>query len=157
MKDVQCYELFGEIALKNHAFSFFSCLKHYSLITKINAYVVKVSQTTNKQHQIKLMTLWKSQRCSTPDCLINISHRILTIKEEALRYGTKHHILPRAVNDISVKTAIEKQIYYIEKDITLLSNSLIETIKHSTLKIFNTAKQLCRKKHNVELHTILLD
>ena len=22
MKDVQCYELFGEIALKNHAFSF---------------------------------------------------------------------------------------------------------------------------------------
>ena len=24
MKDVQCYELFGGIALKNHAFSFFS-------------------------------------------------------------------------------------------------------------------------------------
>ena len=23
MKDVQCYELFGRIALKNHAFSFF--------------------------------------------------------------------------------------------------------------------------------------
>ena len=23
MKDVQCYELFGGIALKNHAFSFF--------------------------------------------------------------------------------------------------------------------------------------
>ena len=24
MKDVQCYELFGEIALKNYAFSFYS-------------------------------------------------------------------------------------------------------------------------------------
>ena len=104
------------------------------------------------------MTLWKSQRRSTPDCLINISHRILTIKEEeALRYCLKHHILPRSVNDISVKTAIEKQIYYIKKDITLLPNSLIEAIKHSTLKCLNAAKQLCRKKCNVELHKILLD
>ena len=57
MKDVQCYELFGGIALKNHAFSiFFACLQYYSLITKINAYVVKVSQNTNKQHQIKKFT-----------------------------------------------------------------------------------------------------
>ena len=110
-----------------------SCLEYYSLISKVNAYVVKASQTTNKHHQIKLMTLWKSQRRSTPNCLINISHRILTIKEEeALRYGLKHHILPRSVNDISVKTAIEKQIYYLKKDITLLPNSLIEAIKHST-------------------------
>ena len=65
---------------------------------------------------------------------------------------TKYRILPRSINDVSVKTAIEKQIYYIKKDITLLPNSLIEAIKHSTLKIFNTAKQLCRKKLNVELH-----
>ena len=27
MKDVQCYELFGGIALKNHAFSFFSTFR----------------------------------------------------------------------------------------------------------------------------------
>ena len=119
---------------------------------------MKVSQTTNKQHQIKLVTLWKSHRRSTPDCLINISHQILTIKEEeALRYDLKHHILSRSVNDISVKITIEKQIYYIMKDITLFPNSLIEAIKHSTLKILNTAKQLCRKKLNVELHKILLD
>ena len=79
-----------------------------------------------KEHQIKLMTLWKSQRRSTPDCLINISHRILTIKEEeALRCGLKHHILPRSVNDISVKTAIEKQIYYIKKDIALLIITMV--------------------------------
>ena len=56
-----------------------------------------------------------------------------------------------------MKTAIEKQIYHIKKDITLLPNSLIEDIKHATLKKFNTAKQLCRKKHNTELHKILLD
>ena len=61
------------------------------------------------------------------------------------------------MNDISVKTAIEKHIYYLKKDITLLPNSLIEAIKHSTLKFLNAAKQLCRKKTNVELHKILLD
>ena len=55
-----------------------------------------------------------------------------------------------------MKSAIEKQIYYIKKDIALLPNSLIEAIKHSKLQFFNTAKQLCRKKHNVELHNILL-
>ena len=92
-----------------------------------------MSQTINKQHQIKLMTIWKSQRRSTPDCLINIRYRILTIKEEeALRYGLKHPMLPRSVNDIGMKTAIDKQIYYIKKDITLLPNSLIEAMKHST-------------------------
>ena len=40
MKDVQCYELFGGIALKNHAFSFFSffiyvCLIYVCLLTEI--------------------------------------------------------------------------------------------------------------------------
>ena len=29
MKDVQCYELFGGIALKNHAFSFFFFISCY--------------------------------------------------------------------------------------------------------------------------------
>ena len=84
------------------------------------------------------MTLWKSQGRSTPDCLINISHRILTTnEEEALRYCMKHHILPRSVNDINVRTAIEKQIYYIKKDITLLPNSLIEAMNcsHEALHI----------------------
>ena len=34
MKDVQCYELFGGIALKNHAFSFFS----FSVLSAKNSY-----------------------------------------------------------------------------------------------------------------------
>ena len=32
MKDVQCYELFGGIALKNHAFLFISC--YFNLIKR---------------------------------------------------------------------------------------------------------------------------
>ena len=56
-----------------------------------------------------------------------------------------------------MKTVIEKQIYHTKKEITLLPNTLFEAIKHSTLIFFNAAKQLCRKKYNVELHKILLD
>ena len=35
MKDVQCYELFGGIALKNHAFSFFITFYYLLLILMI--------------------------------------------------------------------------------------------------------------------------
>ena len=70
-------------------------------------------------------------------------------------YGAKLSKYSKKI--ISVKTAIAKQIYYIKKVITLLPISLIEAIKHSTLKFFSDAKQLCRKKYNVELHKIPLD
>ena len=36
MKDVQCYELFGGIALKNHAFSFSFCFIHSMRHTCLN-------------------------------------------------------------------------------------------------------------------------
>ena len=40
MKDVQCYELFGGIARKNHAFSFFnSCLREWVCLAELTLYV----------------------------------------------------------------------------------------------------------------------
>ena len=36
MKGVQCYELFGGVALKNHAFSFHTQCQTYSPVTKTN-------------------------------------------------------------------------------------------------------------------------
>ena len=55
-----------------------------------------------------------------------------------------------------MKTAIDKQIYYIMKDIALLPDSLIEAMKHSALKFCNTGKQLCRNFLYIQLHKILL-
>ena len=41
MKDVHCYELFGGIALKNHAFSYY--LKHVAnVILDVNVYVNRI-------------------------------------------------------------------------------------------------------------------
>ena len=47
---------------------------------------------------------------------------MLIKEEEALQYCLKLHILPRSVNDVNLTTAIEKQMYNIMKDITLLPN-----------------------------------
>ena len=42
MKDVQCYELFGGIALKNHAFSFFFLLTLILLRVMLVCFVLDV-------------------------------------------------------------------------------------------------------------------
>ena len=52
MKGVQCYELFGGIALKNHTFSFFSYKTHNA----IYPYIVEFVQSTqNKLRMVNLM------------------------------------------------------------------------------------------------------
>ena len=62
--------------------------------------------------------LWKSQRIPAPDCLINKSKRKLTLEEEnALRLGLKHHILPKNVNEIQIKSKVEQLWYYAKKTI----------------------------------------
>ena len=43
MKDVQCYELFGGIALKNHAFSFFLTLDLKEVFLRIRDALLNVS------------------------------------------------------------------------------------------------------------------
>ena len=42
MKDVQCYELFGGIALKNHAFSFiiFNLIDYISICTDAELFIL---------------------------------------------------------------------------------------------------------------------
>ena len=48
MKDVQCYELFGGIALKNHAFSFHFSFNAYDIY--IYMYIYKSQNETAKSN-----------------------------------------------------------------------------------------------------------
>ena len=53
MKDVQCYELFGGIALKNHAFSFFDTLKQfYAVYGKPSTPINEIIYESAKQNAI---------------------------------------------------------------------------------------------------------
>ena len=55
MKGVQCYELFGGIALKNHAFSFFFFFNE-RLIDYINTSynLIDTSSTARPRHWLKI-------------------------------------------------------------------------------------------------------
>ena len=50
MKGVQCYELFGGIALKNHAFSFFSFIYIFRLVSIMFLHILDEDELSdNKQ------------------------------------------------------------------------------------------------------------
>ena len=67
------------------------------------------------KHHAKFLSLWKLQRHPTPNCIINTSPRRLMIDEILdLGYGLSNHILPTSVNDIVLKSAIEKKMYHIK-------------------------------------------
>ena len=74
--------------------------------------VARVSRASEKviiRHSRKLQLLWRKQRPSSPDCLVNLSSKKLRIEEEeALRFGLDHHILPSKVHTDDLKVNIEK-------------------------------------------------
>ena len=60
-------------------------------------------------HNKKLLNLWFRQRPRSPNCILNLSERTLTLEEKNVLYGgLKHHILPKCVNEQKVKVEVEK-------------------------------------------------
>ena len=76
-----------------------------------------------KMHNAKLLTLWKSHR------------NVRICEEDDLRYGYNLYDLPRSVNEIALKSTIEKEIYHIKKDAGQLPISFPDAVKHSTLTL----------------------
>ena len=93
--------------------------------------------------------------------MINRSRRKLTIEEEnALRLGLKHHILPPKVDDIHVKTEVEKLWHFNKKTISCSVDSHTEgevkdNIRHSTMSFLNSAKNVCNSRVNQNFHRTL--
>ena len=80
------------------------------------AQVAKVSEIVISKHSRKLQLLWRNQRPRSPDCLVNLSSRKLTVEEEeALRYGLEHHVLPSKINIDNLKVNIEKATWIASK------------------------------------------
>ena len=94
MKDVQCYELFGGIALKNHAFSFFFhiangcpfCIDRISIQTPCNSsnkVLLENKQSLNAKDLLELFSQCLHQFSLKParETKINLTKIILlTIK-----------------------------------------------------------------------------
>ena len=79
------------------------------LKSSISKHTLGKCTTVRERHKTKLLALWKRERFRSPNAVINLSSRKLTINEEnALRCGLNHHILPSKVDPNIVKINVEK-------------------------------------------------
>ena len=69
------------------------------------------------------MNLWKDNRSKSPDCLLNLSKVKLSVLEEnVLRLGLKHHILPKKIDEGSIRVEVEKLVSKITYDRPVILN-----------------------------------
>ena len=138
-----------------------SILEYALIISQLDKRCKSEVQTIQQRHQQKLTNLWRCQRTPAPDCLLNFSDRRLSIEEEnALRLGLKHHILPKSINGIQIKSQVE-QLVKLAKDTVVTNTSpteelnFKEELRHSTLSFLHSAKNVCGTRYNLNFHKTL--
>ena len=90
-----------------------------------------------------------SSRSRSPDCLKNLSSRILSVEDQNVLYrGLKHHILPRKVQPDQVKAEVEKLVnaVIIDETKSVITKDQVATQLHSGVQ---TRSQTIRNERNV--------
>ena len=102
----------------------------------------------------KLTQLWLKQRRCSPECIINVSKRELTILEkEILRFGLDNHILPNKPKVDDIKCSIERTLHSLKTIEGLaVDDEIRDEIKFATKNFTNNAKILCSDRKNTALH-----
>ena len=119
------------VKLKEEVTGKLSLLEKITFTSRLNEHIRGKAKEVLATHSDKLKRLWHKDRIPTPDCLINKSNRVLTIdEEEALRYGLKHHILPKSVNIHDIQTRIERTAEFVARDLN------VDFFSTSLLRIF---------------------
>lgn len=116
--------------IKMEIFSKLTLFEKTLLMKLLVAQVARVSEKVIVKHSRKLQLLWRKQRPKSPDCLLNLSSRILTMEEEdALRFGLDHHILPSKVHTDDLKVNIEKATWIASKNSKTMKQFLMIFVK----------------------------
>ena len=107
--------------------------------------------------QKKLLRSWIKQRNKSPNCLINLSYRKLSIQEEvSLRFGLNHHTLPKKVNENDIKANIEQFLNKLKVHESFdIDDETCDDIECALKQFINGGKKLCSNRSNVELHQTL--
>ena len=75
-----------------------SVLEKAALVNLLNGRVKKLAEGVKNTHNKKLLRLWMTARPRSPDCLMNLSNKELTVEERNVLYrGLKHHVLPKKI------------------------------------------------------------
>ena len=148
------------ISLKSQITGQLTLLERVTFISVLNEHIRNKGKEILAKHSDKLKQLWHKDRLVTPDCLTNVSNRQLTIEEEeALRYGLKHHILPKSVGIHDLQTRIEKTAKLISDDLKIdfFSTRLKDKVKHAVTSFVSRCKSVCNTTANRKLHKVLSD
>ena len=119
--------------------------------------VKKLTSEKIKRHNNKLYNLWRRQKDQVPDCIENISSKVLTLTERnALLYGLNHRILPKTVDSIALKANVDSQINrvcFVHK--ITLSYDNREKMREATDKFVHEAERVCNNNRNKFIHRTL--
>ena len=159
-------------SLKKQVCNKINFLEEMTLMSLLSKCFNKSSVSVQARHKKKLMALWKGDRVRSPDCLINISDRVLNTQEEnVLRCGLKHHVPPKEVDLDTMKVNIEKTVssatrleaddMYIEEDSEDVTKDLHipddfkDNIKVYLSAFMTASKNICSTKMNQYFHKTL--
>ena len=148
-------------------------LDEMTLMGSLTKFFNKKADSIQDDHKRKLLALWKTERTRSPDCLMNLSHHDLSVTEEnVLRFGLKHHILPRKVDPDIIKTDIEKTVSSITRkrsgnsdmdedeeedngNYVEINSDFRDKIKAHFNSFISACKNVCSTKINVLFHKTL--
>ena len=102
----------------------------------------------------KLKQLWNRNKSVSPDCLINLSSKSLSICEQNVLYlGLNHHVLPKKVNEDEIKAQVERLIKGIvwNNDISVDYDTKDE-IKREVHTFVKSVRRICSKRSNQAFH-----
>ena len=101
--------------------------------------------------------MWNNQKSNCPDCIVNLSNKNLNLSEcNALRFGLGHHILPKRIDEMSVKAQIESQIQRLCKHNEVeLSFDNKTNIRDATSAFIQESKSICGSRKNKAIHNTL--
>ena len=144
-----------------------SWIEKIVLISLLNRRFQTFAKEVNEVHKKKLKKLWVQNRFRSPDCLINLSKKQLTLQEEnALRCSLKHHILPKKIEHDDIKVSVEKVFHDIEmelkskeklkkEDSLILDNECKDKVKVNVNSFVSACKNICGSRKNQSLHNTL--
>jgi hypothetical protein len=147
--------------LKTEIVTELSYLEKSVYLTLLNRSIKQSCERVLTNHEKKLRALWKVERFKSPDCLMNLSNRTLTvIEEDALRFGLKHHILPKNIDGDVIKISVERCLTKINHDLlndAPFASIFRDKVKYAVNSFLASCKTVCSARTNKTLHRVLSD
>ena len=127
------------------------------LLSLLKKFITDVTKKDSDRMNKKLLNVWTQQRSKSPDCLINLSSKSLSVKElNGLYLGLNHHILPKLIDSDNIKCQIEKAVYSLRRHTGIfVDQAFRDNIKYCCNYFTNSCRNVCSTRSNRSFHNTL--